>query len=162
MSVVVPAALTVDWESGEGRLQLSEELAKAPARFRADVLADWKDELERLLAAAEAALEPRKQEQEIARQRQRNQQRRRLCEELAGQTVELAEPLVNGDVMLHLANGSALVLYAYDEDVKLETVDPVRARLHAQKGCAGDTYVREDPPQPPQRAAEPAAPVLAS
>ncbi|MCW7538664.1 hypothetical protein OOT46_12505 [Aquabacterium sp. A7-Y] len=158
---VVPVVLKLDWESGEGRVEVGEAFAEAHARFRRDVLADWKDEIERLLQQAEDALDPQRADQEIAEQRQRNLQRRRLCEELGGQTIKLAEPLVNGDVLMHLSDGRSVVLYAYDEDVKLERVDPLRARLHAQKACAGDVYVREDPPERPTPHPE-AAPVLAS
>ncbi|WKB52377.1 hypothetical protein [Eleftheria terrae] len=157
---VVPVQLTLDWESGEGRIEVDAAFSATHARFRRDVLADWQDEIALLIEQAEAELDPGRAEQEIAEQRQRNLQRRRLCEELAGLTIELAEPLVNGDVLLHLSDGHSVVLYAYEEDVKLESVDPGRARLHAQKACAGDVYVREDLPSP--GAAEPTPPRLAS
>lgn len=141
------AALTVDWESGEGRVEIGTALAQAHPRLRRDVLADWKDEIEALLAEAEGALKPDQQDAELVRQRERNQRRRLMCETLEGRTIRLAEPLVNGDVLLHLSNGTAVVLYAYDEDVKLEAVEADRARLHAAKAGTGDYYVREDLPQ---------------
>ena len=151
------ATLSVDWESGEGRLDIGTLLAQAHPRLRRDVLADWKDEIERLLAEAEAALQPDRHDAELAQQRQRNLRRRRVCDALEGQTLQMAEPLVNGDVLLHLSDGHAVVLYAYDEDVKLEAVDAQRARVHAAQAGTGDYYVREDLPEAP--ASEPYTPV---
>ena len=149
MKEPAPATLSVDWESGEGRLVLGDSLAQAHARLRRDVLADWRDEIEHLLAEAEAALQPDQHDVELAQQRQRNLRRRLVCERLQGQTIHLAEPLVNGDVLLHFADGSAVVLYAYDEDVKLEAVDAMRARVHAARAGTGDYYLREDLPEAP-------------
>lgn len=150
------AELMVDWESGEGRLELGSALAQAHPRLRRDVLLDWKDQIEALLAEAESALQPDQHDVELTQQRLRNQRRRAVCEKIEGQTIRLAEPLVNGDVLLHLADGHVVVIYAYDEDVKLETVDAHRARAHAAKAGTGDYYLREDLPEPP--AAEPSAP----
>ena len=67
------------------------------------------------------------------------------------------QSLLNGDVLLHLSDGDAVVLYAYDEDVKLEAVDAQRARSHAAQAGTGDYYVREEPPQAP--AGDPYTPV---
>ena len=139
-------ALHVDWESGEGRIHLGE-LAQAPARFRRDVLVDWKGEIEHLLGAVEADLHPEKQREQTGDQRAQNRRRRLLCERLSGATIQLAEPLVNGDVLLHLADGSAIVLFARGEDVKLQRIDdPADARLHASRAGTGDLYLREDAP----------------
>lgn len=151
------ATLSVDWESGEGRLDIGAPLTQAHPRLRRDVLADWKDEIERLLAEAEAALRPDQHDVELQQQRQRNLRRRQVCDRLEGQTIRMAEPLVNGDVLLHLPDGEAVVLYAYDEDVKLEAVDAQRARAHAAQAGTGDYYVREDLPQAP--AGDPYTPV---
>lgn len=137
--------LTIDWESGEGGVCLGEAFAKAPARFRFDVIADWKDQIERLFSAAEAELYPDKRDQRAHYQRAQNTRRRELCEKLAGHTIELAEPLVNGDVLLHLRAGKTVVLYANDEDVKIDVVaDVSHARRFASKDGTGDYYVREE------------------
>lgn len=158
----IPAAeLTVDWDSGEGRLALGSALAQAHPRLRRDVLADWKDQIDALIAEAQAALQPDQQDVELAQQRLRNQRRRAVCERIEGETIRLAEPLVNGDVLLHFTDGHVVVLYAYEEDVKLETVDAHRARAHAAKAGTGDYYVREDTPEAPALE-PPAAPSLAS
>ncbi|MCM5679514.1 hypothetical protein M8A51_08215 [Schlegelella sp. S2-27] len=143
------ATLSVDWESGEGRLDIGTLLAQAHPRLRRDVLADWKDEIERLLAEAQTALQPDQHDVELVQQRQRNLRRRLVCEKLEEQSIRMAEPLVNGDVLLHLSDGQAVVLYAYDEDVKLEAVDAQRARAHAAEAGTGDYYVREDLPEAP-------------
>jgi hypothetical protein len=141
-------ALKLDWESGEGSMDLPEELASAPERFQLDVLNDWKHDLLAQIARLEASLHPERANERLQRQRRRNANRRQLCERLSGLRVEMAEPLSNGDVMLHLSNGRSLVLYAYNEDVKLEVVLPARAREHAAQDNTGDYYLREDLPEP--------------
>jgi hypothetical protein len=139
------AALTIDWDSGEGALRLGERFAKAPARFRFDVLADWKDQVDRLYGAAESELYPDKRDQRAHYQRAQNTRRRELCEKLGGHTIDLAEPLVNGDVLLHLRGGKTVVLYANDEDVKVDVVaDVAHARRFASRDGTGDYYVREE------------------
>lgn len=138
-------ALTVDWVSGEGAVVLGERLAKAAAGFRRDVLSDWKDQIASLTVAAEAELHPDKRDQRVRDQRAQNSRRRKLCERLSGQTILLAEPLVNGDVLLHLVSGRTVVLYARHEDVKFDVVtDAAHARHHATRDGTGDWYVRED------------------
>lgn len=138
-------ALTIDWESGEGGVQLGTAFDKSPARFRYDVLADWKDQIDRLFATVEAELYPDKRDQRAHYQRAQNTRRRELCERLAGHTVELAEPLVNGDVLLHLRGGKTVVLYANNEDVKVDVVaDVAHARRFASRDGTGDYYVREE------------------
>lgn len=138
--------LKVDWESGEGRLEMGEELARAPAALRLDVLKDWKVELDALLQATEHELSPDRAKKKLQAQRIQNTRRRILCERLAGMTVSAAEPLVNGDVLLHLGNGRCVVVFARDEDVKLDVVNDVEhARRFADKAGTGDHYLREDP-----------------
>lgn len=138
--------LNVDWESGEGRLQMGERLGRAPAGLRQDVLNDWKVEIEALLRATEHELAPDRPQVRLQSQRIQNTRRRMLCERLAGMTIEMAEPLVNGDVLLHLSNGRSLVLFARDEDVKLDVVNDVdHARRYAEKAGTGDHYLREEP-----------------
>ena len=138
-------AVSVDWVSGEGDVDLGERLAEAPAGFRRDVLSDWKDRIDALLKEAEAELHPERQEQQAKAQRLDNSRRRRLCERLSGQAILLAEPLVNGDVLLHLVSGKTVVLYARNEDVKIDTVaDAAHARRYAKQDGTGDWYVRED------------------
>lgn len=140
----------VDWDCGEGKFCLPRPLAEAPAGFRYDVLADWKDQIDLLHRDAEAALYPDKRSHELQSQRVQNERRRLLCERLAGHTIVLAEPLVNGDVLLHLSTGKAVVLYAHAEDVKLEVVaDAAHARSLAARDGTGDFYLREDPPELP-------------
>jgi hypothetical protein len=142
--------LKVDWDCGEGSLSLPRPLADAPAGFRYDVLADWKDQIEGLYRGAEAELYPEKRSREMQSQRVQNARRRALCERLTGHTIVLAEPLANGDVLLHLGSGKAVVLYAHDEDVKLEVVaDPGHARRLAAQAGTGDFYLREQAPQAP-------------
>ena len=139
-------ALKVDWESGEGDLDLGERLRNAPARLRYDVLADWKDEIDLLFRDAEAELYPEKRDLQVEYQRANNLRRRALCERLSGHTVEMAEPLVNGDVLLHLQAGRTVVLYAFHEDIKLDVVTDVRhARRYAAQSNTGDYYLREEP-----------------
>lgn len=138
-------ALTVDWISGEGNVELGERLAAASPSFRRDVLADWKGEIDALSNEADAALNPDKREQQERDQRTQNSRRRQLCERLSGQTILHAEPLVNGDVLLHLVSGKTVVLYARHEDVKFDVVaDAAHARRHATRDGTGDWYVRED------------------
>lgn len=139
-------ALGVDWASGEGSLALPPPLAEAPAAFRYDVLSDWKDQIELLHRDAEAALYPERRRRALDAQLQLNERRRSLCERLAGHRIEMAEPLANGDVLLHLGSGKALVLYAHREDVKLEVVaDTGHARRLAAADGTGDFYLRESP-----------------
>jgi hypothetical protein len=141
-------ALKVDWESGEGRVEIGERLRNAPARLRYDVLADWKDEIESLLRDAETQLHPEKRHLQVHYQRANNLRRRALCERLSGHTIEMAEPLVNGDVLLHLRSGRSVVLYAFHEDIKLDVVNDVRhARRYAAQSNTGDYYLREEPPE---------------
>ncbi|MBA2722657.1 MAG: hypothetical protein H0U56_07105 [Methylibium sp.] len=138
----------IDWECGEGGVCLPRPLAEAPAGFRYDVLADWKDRIDRLHRDAESALYPDKRSRELQSQRVQNERRRLLCERLSGRTVVMAEPLVNGDVLLHLDTGKAVVMYAHAEDVKLEVVaDPGHARRLAARDGTGDFYLREDLPE---------------
>ena len=111
-----------------------------------------------LLELAVSELEPHRRTEELRLQRERNLRRRLMCERLEGQTIVMAEPLVNGDVMLHLGNGETVVLYAYDEDVKLEHVNPARARRHAEEAGLGDYYVREDAPRTASAGSEQPAP----
>lgn len=140
--------LSIDWESGEGAVRVGTAFEKAPARFRYDVLADWKDQVDRLFAAVEAELFPELREQRAHYQRAQNTRRRELCEKLAGHTVDVAEPLVNGDVLLHLRAGKTVVLYANNEDVKVDVVaDVAHARRFASKDGTGDYYVREETPE---------------
>jgi len=139
--------LKVDWECGEGSVRLPSPLADASPGFRYDVLADWKDQIDLLHRDAEAALYPDKPLRELRSQSAHNERRRDLCERLAGHTIVMAEPLVNGDVLLHLASGKAVVLYALAEDVKLEVVADVgHARRFAAEDGTGDFYLREDRP----------------
>lgn len=138
--------LEMDWDSGEGRLQMGDRLARAPAGLRRDVLNDWKVEIDALLLAAEHELSPDSTRLRLQTQRIQNTRRRMLCERLTGMTIEAAEPLVNGDVLLHLAGGRCLVLFARDEDVKLDVVNNVdHARSYAEKAGTGDHYLREEP-----------------
>lgn len=138
-------ALTVDWVSGEGSIDLGERLDNAAPGFRRDVLSDWRNQIDALCSEAEAELYPERREQQVRDQRAQNSRRRRLCERLSGQSILHAEPLVNGDVLLHLASGHAVVLYARHEDVKIDLVeDAVHARRHATRDGTGDWYVRED------------------
>lgn len=137
-------ALHVDWECGQGSMTLGRRFDDAPARFRYDVLADWKAQIERLFLAAEADLHPEQQRRRSDERERFNQRRRLLCEQLAGQRIAVAEPLVNGDVLLHLDGGKALVLFARDEDVKLDIVaDTGHARRRAAADGTGDYYLRE-------------------
>ena len=141
-----PPALTVDWVSGEGGIDLGERLANAAPGFRRDVLSDWRNQIDSLCSEAEAELHPERREQQVRDQRAQNSRRRLLCERLSGESIVLAEPLVNGDVLLHLASGRAVVLYARHEDVKVDVVeDASHARRHATRDGTGDWYVREDP-----------------
>jgi hypothetical protein len=129
----------VDWDSGEGDLQLGRRLAAAAPRFRYDVLADWRDRIDLLRDEAAAQADPDKRERELQRQREQNARRRELCEQLSGVTIAMAEPLVNGDVLLHLASGQTVVLYA-----RLDRVaDAAHARRYALQDGTGDWYVRE-------------------
>ncbi len=155
------ATLKVDWESGIGRVEVETAFAQAPAGLRRDALRDWTDELDMLLELAVSELEPHRRTEELRLQRERNLRRRLMCERLEGQTIVMAEPLVNGDVMLHLGNGEAVVLYAYDEDVKLEHVNPARARRQAEEAGLGDYYVREDAPHTASARSEQPAPSFA-
>jgi hypothetical protein len=144
MSDEMPS-LSVDWDSGEGDLRLGQRLAAAAPRFRYDVLADWRDRIDLLRDEAAAQADPDRRERELHRQREHNARRRELCEHLGGVTIAMAEPLVNGDVLLHLASGQAMVLYARHEDVKLDRVaDAAHARRYALQDGTGDWYVRED------------------
>ena len=139
------ALLRVDWESGEGEVELGGLLDGAPPRFRRDVLKDWKQRIDMLLAEAEDALHPGRDAERLRAQRGHNGLRRRLCEQLAGQRIEAAEPLVNGDVLLHLQGERHVVLFARDEDVKLEVVaDLAHARRYAARQVHGDYYLREE------------------
>jgi hypothetical protein len=147
-TVSTASTLTIDWESGEGGVRVGADFRKAPARFRYDVLADWKDQIDRLFATAEAELYPDKRDQLAHYQRAQNTRRRELCERLAGHTVDLAEPLVNGDVLLHLSTGKTVVLYANNEDVKVDVVaDVAHARRFASRDGTGDYYLREETPE---------------
>lgn len=138
------ALLTVDWQSGEGALELGDLLESAPLAFRRDVLADWQAQIGVLLAQAQAQLYPEDREELVRRQRLHNGLRRELCEGLGGQRIELAEPLVNGDVLLHLQGGSRVVFYAHREDVKVEVVaNAAEARSLAAADATGDYYLRE-------------------
>lgn len=140
------AHLRVDWESGEGEVELRGLLDGAPARFRHDVLSDWKQRIDALLDEAEAELHPGREARRLSEQRGHNALRRSLCEQLAGQRIEAAEPLVNGDVLLHLQGGRHVVLFARDEDVKLEVVSDLgHARRYAARQAHGDYYLREEP-----------------
>lgn len=140
-------ALTVDWDSGEGGLRLGGQLADAPARLRYDVLCDWQDQIELLVRQAEADLYPQRRLDTLRSQRLQNRRRRQLCERLGGQTIAQAEPLTNGDVLLHLRGAPAVVLHARAEDVKMETIhDAAHARRLAAADGHGDYYLREDEP----------------
>lgn len=138
------ALLTVDWQSGEGALELGDLLEAAPLAFRRDVLADWQAQIGMLLAQVQAQLHPEDREELVRRQRLHNGLRRELCEGLGGQRIELAEPLVNGDILLHLQGGSRVVFYAHREDVKVEVVaNAAEARSLAAADATGDYYLRE-------------------
>ncbi len=138
--------LMVDWQSGEAMLDLSERLRAAPAELRRDVLLHCLDDAEALLRDTDRAVDPHRPERRMQQQRLQNERRRALCERLAGQTILAAEPLVNGDVVLHLACGKYVVLYAHAEDVKLDVVPHVdHARQHAAAQGTGDYYLREHP-----------------
>jgi hypothetical protein len=136
--------LSIDWDCGTAELRLGRRLDGAPARLRADVLADLREQVDGLLREALGAADPAERPRRLEAQRRENARRRGLCERLAGHTIAHAEPLVNGDVLLHLLSGRAVVLYARDEDVKLEVVDdPAHARRHAANDGTGDFYLRE-------------------
>lgn len=138
-------ALKVDWECGEGSVHLGGMLRDAPVRFRYDVLSDWKDQIDHLLREAHRGLYPEQQTQTLHRQRAHNARRRKLCATLSGQTIEMVEPLVNGDLLLHLRSARTVVLYASHEDVKLDVVTDVsHARHYASQDNTGDYYVREE------------------
>jgi hypothetical protein len=138
-------ALTIDWESGEGGVRLATTFEHAPLRFRYDVLSDWKDQIDRLFSQVEGELYPGKRDQRAHYQRAQNTRRRELCERLGGHTIEAAEPLVNGDVLLHLRGNKTVVVYANNEDVKIDVVaDVAHARRFASKDGTGDYYVREE------------------
>ena len=140
-------ALHIDWESGEGRIHVGHQLTQSPARFRYDVLADWKGEIDHMLRAVERELHPQRPAEQLEDQRTQNRRRRVLCERLSGANIRMAEPLVNGDVLLHLADGSTVVVFARHEDVKFDVIDtPQRARAYAQRAGTGDYYLREDAP----------------
>ena len=142
------ALLTVDWESGEGGVDIGSLLDEVAPRIRRDVLADWKARIDQLHAQAEAQLEPDLHERlahAVRRQCSYNGVRRLLCERLGGQQISMAEPLVNGDVLLHLGNGKTVVLYARHEDVKVAVVpDVTHARRLAAADATGDYYLREE------------------
>lgn len=139
-------ALHVDWESGAGELQLGR-LADMPAAFRRDVLQDLQRQLDQLCFAAESELDPGKRIDALHDQRWQNARRRAMCEHLSGATILLAEPLVNGDVLLHLQGGRTVVVFARHEDVKFNvTKDADRARHFAASDNTGDYYLREDLP----------------
>lgn len=138
-------ALGVDWESGEGTLRMGGVLRDAPLCFRLDVLADWKEQIDQLYSQAKRELRPDEDSEQLRRQRVHNARRRILCGRLAGQTIELVESLVNGDLLLHLHSGRAVVMYAKREDVKIDLVaDVSRARRCAFEDNTGDYYVREE------------------
>ena len=140
--------LRVDWDCGQGELHASERFNASPPTFRRDVLSDWKQAIDALFDAADAELQPDRRERVVRDQRVHNERRRQLCEQLSGQAIVLAEPLVNGDVLLHLQSGRAVVLYARREDVKIDVVsDARRARRYATEDGTGDWYVREDAPE---------------
>lgn len=140
----MPPALHVDWETGEGELVLGR-LAGHPAAFRRDVLRDWIHQLEAALFTAEDELQPQKREEAVHDQRFQNARRRAMCERLSGARVLVAEPLVNGDVLLHLQGGETVVMFARHEDVKFNVVRSAdRARHFAATDNTGDYYVRED------------------
>lgn len=141
-------SLTVNWDSGEGDLALGRRLENAPASLRRDVLLDWQHQIELLLKITEAELHPERAARKARQQRELNTLRRMLCERLSGQVIELAEPLVNGDVLLHLRSGRTVVLYARHEDVKFDVVtDVMHARRYAMKDGTGDYYLREETPE---------------
>jgi hypothetical protein len=136
--------LSIDWDCGTAELRLGRRLAGAPARLRADVLADLREQIDALLREAQGAVDPAEQARRLEWRRREKARRRAQCEGLAGHTIANAEPLVNGDVLLHLLSGRGVVLYARDEDVKLEVVDdPAHARRHAANDGTGDFYLRE-------------------
>jgi hypothetical protein len=139
--------VAIDWDCGSAALSLGRRLAGASARLRADVLADLRDQVEALLGEARAEADPEEPTRRRVSQQRENARRRQLCERLAGHTIQHAEPLVNGDVLLHLLGGRALVLWARHEDVKLDVVDdPMHARRHAANDGTGDFYLREAGP----------------
>lgn len=137
-------ALHVDWETGQGEIDLGR-LADLPAAFRRDVLRDWQRQIEQELFRVENELQPEKRADALHDQRFQNARRRAMCERLSGAHVLLAEPLVNGDVLLHLQGGDTVVMFARHEDVKFNVVrDADRARHFASTDNTGDYYVRED------------------
>lgn len=137
--------LRVDWACGLGEFEPGDRLDEAPAEFRRDVLRDWKDAIDAMLDEADTEIEPDRSVRRTRDQRAQNAKRRQLCERLTGETIELAEPLVNGDVLLHLRGGQTVVLYAQREDVKVDTVtDAAAARRYAHEHGTGDWYVREE------------------
>ena len=137
-------ALRVDWETGEGEIDLGR-LAQMPAAFRRDVLRDWQRHIEQALFRAEDELQPDKRMDALHDQRFQNARRRAMCERLSGAEVLLAEPLVNGDVLLHLRGGDTVDMFARQEHVQINVVRHAdRARHYATTDTTGDYYVRED------------------
>jgi hypothetical protein len=144
--------LCVDWESGAGTVELGNRLENAPPRLRWDVLMDWRLQIDHLLIEADRALHPEHRSLQTQVRYDQNARRRLVCEQLSGQTVVCAEPLINGDVLLHLRGGRHVVVYAHDEDVKLEVAtSAAHVRRHAAGHGTGDFYVRESDPRPALR-----------
>lgn len=137
-------ALIVDTFAGEGRVELGENFKQEDKLFQFDVLGDWYRQIRELYDAAEEAMAPGAK---ALGQRFANWRRRKTCETLEGLTIQKAEPLVNGDVMLSLSDGRVLVFKAETEDVHICAVpagSEDAARQYAES-MVSPGYFTEEP-----------------
>lgn len=120
-------SLDIDWEAGEGSVDLGEQFLEQPPLFQLDVLSDWLEDLTELRAEAFEATFPG---QEQIEREQANLRRRLAMETLVGQTITSAQLLSTGHVVMVLSNGATVALVA-DTPLSLVPVASVEA-AHAR------------------------------
>lgn len=137
-------SISIDWDAGEGSLELGTRLEREHPLFKVDVLSDIKYQADMAYQAAFEELMPGQQGRQ---QREQNLQRRIAVESLVGLTVTAAQPLINGHVVIQWSNGTVTVLCADNSDVNLRAADSIEEAAAFVGEHFGDKYTAEPTPE---------------
>ncbi len=135
--MAINPSIRINWDTGEGRLELGDRFSQADALFRSDVLSDIAGQANALYEEACSDLFPG---MNARLQRFQNQHRQHQTATLVGQTIKAAKALRNGDVALELGDGRVVVFAATDEDVKICTTPSMAAAIRYAADCPTDCY----------------------
>jgi hypothetical protein len=135
--MAINPTVKIDWDGGEGRLDLGTRLKAEDPLFKADVL---KDISEQARSFYEDACDEMFPGMEARLQKLKNQRRRHHTASLTGQTIKGATALRNGDVALQLSDGRVFVICAQDEDVAIAESPSMAAAIEYAAECPTDKY----------------------